>query len=125
MSEYKPVPVEAARYVADQCEKDVVVIGSIDHAHGKLHVTTFGRTPRDKVLAAEVGDVVGEVLGDMSRVEHFEDFRLQAATVKKQRDDLYKALKEMLPEGWGDGTMDHMPGVLLARTAIAEMEGET
>jgi len=33
---------------------------------------------------------------------------------------LLEALKALLPEGWGDDdTMDHMPGVKLARLAIA------
>ena len=37
--------------------------------------------------------------------------------------DLLEALKALLPEGWGkDDTMDHMPGVRLARLAIAKAE---
>jgi hypothetical protein len=32
--------------------------------------------------------------------------------------DLLAALKAMLPEGWDDGSMDHMPGVREARRAI-------
>jgi hypothetical protein len=36
--------------------------------------------------------------------------------------ELYKALKALLPEGWGDDeTMDHMPGVKLARLALAKV----
>jgi hypothetical protein len=34
--------------------------------------------------------------------------------------ELLKALKALLPKGWGDGTMDHMPGVKQAREAIAK-----
>lgn len=34
--------------------------------------------------------------------------------------DLLAALRELLPEGWDDGTMDHMPGVKAARLAIAK-----
>lgn len=39
--------------------------------------------------------------------------------------DLLSALKALMPEGdgWYDGTMDHMPGVKLARLAIAKAEG--
>lgn len=38
--------------------------------------------------------------------------------------DLLTSLKALLPEGWGDDdTMDHMPGVKLARAAIAKAEG--
>ena len=35
---------------------------------------------------------------------------------------LLRALKALLPEGWGDGTMDHMPGVKEARLAIERAE---
>lgn len=38
--------------------------------------------------------------------------------------ELLSALEGLLPEGWGDGTMDHMPGVLAARAAIAKARGE-
>ncbi len=38
---------------------------------------------------------------------------------------LYEALVALMPEGWGDDdTMDHMPGVKLARAAIAKARGE-
>ena len=37
--------------------------------------------------------------------------------------DLLKACKALLPEGWDDGTMDHMPGVKIARESIARAEG--
>jgi len=41
------------------------------------------------------------------------------------RAELLKALKELMPEGWGDdNTMDHMPGVRNARLAIAKAEEE-
>lgn len=34
--------------------------------------------------------------------------------------DLLAACQALLPEGWDDGTMDHMPGIALARAAIAK-----
>ena len=34
-------------------------------------------------------------------------------------DDLLAALKALLPEGWDEGHMDHMPGVRAARLAIS------
>ena len=37
--------------------------------------------------------------------------------------ELLMALKGLLPEGWDDGSMDHMPGVRVARIAIANAEG--
>jgi hypothetical protein len=38
--------------------------------------------------------------------------------------ELLEAVRALLPEGWGDDdTMDHMPGVRLARLAIAKAQG--
>ncbi len=37
-------------------------------------------------------------------------------------EELLDALRGLLPEGWGEGHMDHMPGVLAARLAIAKAE---
>lgn len=40
-------------------------------------------------------------------------------------DSLLAACKALMPEGWDDddGHMDHMPGIKLARLAIAKAEG--
>jgi hypothetical protein len=38
--------------------------------------------------------------------------------------DLLTACKALLPSGWDDGVMDHMPGVKIARLAIAKAEGK-
>jgi hypothetical protein len=38
--------------------------------------------------------------------------------------ELLAALKEIMPDGWGENsTMDHMPGIKAARLAIAKAEG--
>jgi hypothetical protein len=41
--------------------------------------------------------------------------------------ELYAAAKAMMPEGWDDdeGHMDHMPGIKIARLAIAKAEGRS
>lgn len=39
--------------------------------------------------------------------------------------ELLQALKGLLPDGWDDGAMDHMPGVRDARLAIAKAEGRS
>ena len=44
-------------------------------------------------------------------------------TLHGSAKDLLSACKELLPEGWDDGAMDHMPGVKKARLAIAKAEG--
>lgn len=38
-------------------------------------------------------------------------------------DELRDALRELLPRGWRDGTMDHMPGVKAARLALEVSKG--
>lgn len=50
--------------------------------------------------------------------EQWANARLMAAA-----PELLEALKELLPQGWGDDTMDHIPGVKKARMAIAKAEG--
>lgn len=47
------------------------------------------------------------------------DARLVAAA-----PDLLAALRELLPRGWRDGTMDHMQGVKLARKALDKASGK-
>jgi hypothetical protein len=37
--------------------------------------------------------------------------------------ELLAACKALMPEGWDEGHMDHMPGIKLARLAIARAEG--
>ena len=37
-------------------------------------------------------------------------------------DELVAALEAMVPEGWDDGTMDHMPGIKQARAVLAKVK---
>lgn len=48
---------------------------------------------------------------------------LDNARLIVESPELLGALKDMLPEGWDDGTMDHMPGVKRARMVISRVEG--
>lgn len=96
MSAYKPVPVAAAEYVAHHCEKDVVVIISVDNSHELTHCTTFGKSPSDKVLAADWGDfLMAQLSGTDAPRRTFEDFRLNAATIKAERDELLAAARKV------------------------------
>jgi len=47
----------------------------------------------------------------------------QSCSLHKAASDMLYALKVLLPKGWDTGTMDHIPGVRLARLAIAKATG--
>lgn len=47
------------------------------------------------------------------------------ANVLAAAPDLLAAVKALLPRGWRDGHMDHMPGVKLARLAIDRAKGRS
>lgn len=95
--EYKPVPVIAAVHIAHHCDKDIVVIFSIDHAHELQHVTSFGKSPADKIVAAKFGDAIEKIVGEVSLRTTFEDFRtLDAAKFKFERDKLTGFVEDLL-----------------------------
>lgn len=76
MSEYVPVPVEAAREIAQKFAKDIVVIVATDRAHDQIHTTTYGRSQFDKIHAAELGPVLATAAGGfVPAAKMFEDFR--------------------------------------------------
>jgi hypothetical protein len=58
--------------------------------------------------------------GDISVTEAEANARLMAAA-----PELLAACKALMPEGWDEGHMDHMPGIKLARIAIAKAEGRS
>ena len=76
MSEYQEVPVETAKQIASSYGKDIVVISCWNHEHAKLHTTTYGVSPKDKVSAANAGEICAKALGmDLHRMRDYEDFR--------------------------------------------------
>ena len=76
MSEYIPVPVEAAKHIAKLYQKSIVVIMCYDPVHGLTHTTTYGVSAFDKENAATAGDICAKALGsDLSKRQTFEDFR--------------------------------------------------
>lgn len=97
--DYRPVTVAAARRVAEEFDKAVVVICAIDRAHGMVHYTTFGREDCDKLDAARYGDAVARVVsaGQLKAKTVFEDFRLDAAKNKRKLDVVLAALKDITP----------------------------
>lgn len=96
MSSYLPVPVDAARQIAHQFEKDVVVVVSVDNAFGQIHVTTYGKQPSDKITAAELGPVLATAAGGFTPASTmFEDFRDSAVSAQKF-DELHAAASRVL-----------------------------
>lgn len=96
MINYQPIPVSAAADIAGRYEKDVVVIVAWDRTFEKIHTTTFGITAEDKLAAAELGPILAAAAGaEMTQVHPYEDFRLDAARLKEENDQLRARLAEL------------------------------
>ena len=79
-SDYKPVPVEAARAIAEQYEKSIVIVFSHDPVHGVVHTTTYGTSPQNKKWAAQGGEIATRALGGLTESAiGYEDYRLTQA----------------------------------------------
>jgi hypothetical protein len=91
MSDYKQVPVEAAKAIAEQFEKQQVIILTWAEEAQLVHVTTYGVTGADKVVAAKGGELISQFLGlDESKRRTYEDFRTDLDPA------LYKEALELL-----------------------------
>jgi hypothetical protein len=83
---YKPVPVDEARRISDLHAKDWVVILANDDRWDKLHSTTFGVEPRDKITADKVAQACLERLGYlMDMGETFDDLKAELEREKVLR----------------------------------------
>jgi hypothetical protein len=127
MPEYVPVPVEAARAVAQRWEKQVVVIVAWDQGHNKVHTTTYGFSPRDKIAAAKLGELLTAAAGaDRSESVGFEDFRwlsqAEAAQAKERLETLI-AECEAVAVGLSPDLRNHDLESRL-RTAAANARGD-
>ncbi len=60
---YKPIPISAAKAIAETYHKQQVIVVTWDAAHGKTHVTTYGDTAEACRQAALGGDKVKAALG--------------------------------------------------------------
>ena len=96
---YKPIPVDAARQLADDYEKDIVLFVGWDEASNTTNVVTWGRDPVQKQSAAIAGDTIREALklGETSAQVH-EDFRREgeAARVVDELRRRLAAIRELL-----------------------------
>jgi hypothetical protein len=85
---YIAVPVAVLADVGRVHQKDAVILLAIDHAHKKVQYTSWGKAPHDKVRAAELCDLVAEVVSEGEPRIVFEDFRLDAAANKYRLDQI-------------------------------------
>lgn len=60
---YKNIPIIAAKNIANQYDKDQVIIVTWDQKFGKMHVTTYGKTLGDCDNAARGGNLIKRALG--------------------------------------------------------------
>lgn len=112
----KPIPIKAAREIADKYGYDQVIViarkvGDSEEPHGE-HCTTYGVDKDNCDVAARCGDFLkAKVLG-------------WASGQSGRQDALVKALRGLMPEGWDDpaGHMDHMPGIKDARLTLKRYE---
>lgn len=94
VDQYKPVPVDVAKQIADRFDKAMVVILAYDVAHELTHTTTYGTTEYGKENAAGAGAYLTQTIGsDLSQKIEFEDFHTDydPARAKVQAE----ALREM------------------------------
>jgi hypothetical protein len=88
---YKPIPVEEAKAIAEQYDKSIVIIFSHDPVYGLLHTTTFGSGPQEKEWAAQGGEIATRALGGVVELKtDFEDYRLA------QAQNLLRVLKDLV-----------------------------
>lgn len=118
MKPYLNIPVETARQIARDFDKQIVIICAWNHEHGKLHTITYGAEPNDKISAATGGETCARALGmDMGKKDFTEDFRTVDAARNAQLRDLADGLIHAL-RSYQHGNCD--PG--LARDYADKLE---
>ena len=72
---YKGVTVAAARKIAVEFDKDMVIILAYDAIHAMTHTTTYGKSAEDKEAAAMLGEQLTAACNvDMTKKEIHADF---------------------------------------------------
>jgi hypothetical protein len=78
--EFKPIPVAAAKSIAEQFDKAMVIINAYDEKHEMNATATYGVTPQQKEIAADAGERTAKALGSAIEAKTtFEDFRHRSA----------------------------------------------
>ena len=96
---YKSIPVDAARQVADDYEKDIMLLVGWDWATNSTNVVTWGRDPVQKQAAAVAGETIRQALKlDEASAATHEDFRREgeAARVVDELRRRLAAIRELL-----------------------------
>lgn len=77
---YREVPVAEAKRIAEQFDKEMVIINAYDDRHRLTHTTTYGKTPQQKEIAADAGERTARALGcALEAKKSYEDFRYRTA----------------------------------------------
>ena len=77
MTKYKSIPIKTAKEIAEIFDKDQVIIVTWDQAHGRTHVTTYGKTLEECKMAAEGGNLVKKALGWPDKLCHDKPERVE------------------------------------------------
>lgn len=89
MKPYLSIPVETARQIARDFDKQIVIINAWNHEHNLMHTVTYGVAPNDKISAARGGEICAKALGmDLTKSDPSEDFRTVDAAKIAQLSDL-------------------------------------
>ena len=116
---YKPIPVEAAKRIALEFDKQQVVIIAVDNVHNQYHTTTYGISAEDKVTAANMGEFLTRQLPcDTTKSEFNEDFRRDFDAAK------YKQARELLRASLNHGPLSPTGYALETKTAIEKFLAE-
>lgn len=72
----KPIPVAMVQRIADECDKDIVILAAWEASTNLLHGVSYGKTAEQKVAAAYgIDSAVGALGGVIKERTTFEDFR--------------------------------------------------
>ena len=94
---YKPIPVDAARQIADDYGKDIMLFVGWDSVTNTTNIVTWGREPGHKTAAAAGGDTIRKAL-KLEDAQAHEDFRREgeAAQVVDELRRRLAAIREQL-----------------------------
>lgn len=81
---YKRIPIDLAKRIAKEFDKDQVIILTLDKTWALQSVTTYGKTFKDCVNAAEGGNRIKKALGWPEEECHAKPARQKRKEAKKR-----------------------------------------